>query len=205
MKKKTRSSHEYPLEKCIANGIKGAKKQGHRVYTPEEDDFIIQHFHCLNQVEIAQCLGRKTISIYNRLKKLRNHGRIKGNSPFRVKKFTRDEDRFITEHRGDLNTEQVGDKLGRSKASVLYRAMRLGVSYRKIGIEAPQGKLTLDDVELIRALSDEGLSSYAIADKFGVRAGYVRSIVNFNARLYQDIDDFVSHRKRQFDSIDGRN
>lgn len=46
-----------------------------------------------------------------------------------------------------------------------------------------QQKLTDHDVELIRALRDEGLSLQEIADKFEVTKQHVSRIVAFSARI----------------------
>ncbi|OOF18886.1 hypothetical protein BZJ17_15860 [Salinivibrio sp. IB574] len=104
-----------------------------------------------------------------------------------------------------LTSYQIARKLGRSRASVAQRAMRLGVCLLKAGIDSPKAKYPQEDIDMIRALRDEGLSYYSIARKFEIDKSYIRQICIPDVRLYDDSYTYHLARLRQVSGIDCQN
>ncbi|MDF2154478.1 hypothetical protein P2G85_12375 [Vibrio sp. CAU 1672] len=151
---------------------------------------------------MAKTLGRSAHSIYVRSKKLIRDGLIVNDQRWRKSHYSAKEDAFIIACQDKMSFEQVGHVLGRSRDSVKVRAGKLGVSYRKVAETSPVVKLLNDDVELIRQLSELGLTYREISYKFEVEESHVRRVCTFEARLYVDKEDFLSHHARQLDAID---
>ncbi|MGF1845401.1 DNA-binding protein [Vibrio clamense] len=196
--------HFYTLDERIERGKKGCLVSGSKPYSDLENQFLIDNFSRLTQVQIAKHIGRRVCSVNNRVKALFKLGLLKDNRTWLRVPFSKEEDDFIIENRGILSVPQVAKVLGRPESSVQYRASRLNVSYRKISNESPVAKLSSEDVELIRELVDLGLTHSEVADKFDVVRSHVTDIVNFNRRLYKDFPDYFGCQARQVSAIDGQ-
>ncbi|MBF4282750.1 hypothetical protein PL85_12950 [Vibrio anguillarum] len=109
----------------------------------------------------------------------------------------------MTTTQDKMSFAEVAQVLGRSRESVKVRAGKLGVSFRKIAETAPTVKLSNEDIELIRELAEAGLNFCEIARKFEVDNSHVRNVCQFHSRLYLDKTDYINHKKRQADAIDG--
>lgn len=55
---------------------------------------------------------------------------------------------------------------------------------RRIGQDHPRAKLTDHEVDLIRQLAEEGMSSYAIAEKFEINPRTARRIISCDKRAH---------------------
>ncbi len=74
--------------------------------------------------------------------------------------------------------------MGAKFGSIQSRAQMRGISFRKLGANHHTSKVSTEDVELIRQLSEAGLTSGVIAEKFDVSGSYVRQVVNYKVRAY---------------------
>lgn len=192
-----------PKEERLKNSIKGALIAGYRPYSKDEDAFLIQNYQKIPFTKMAIHFGRAPSSVKNRAKRLIRDGLIK--NPASNNHYSKKEDQFIIANQDLMSFAEVGIVLGRSRDSVKERAGKLGVSYRKIAEDSPVAKLSNDDVELIRQLSEAGLNYTEISNKFEVDCSHVRKICTFEARLFADKQDFVDSVSRQVSAIDGMN
>ena len=62
-----------------------------------------------------------------------------------------------------------------------------------------------EDIELIRALNDEGLTYTEIAEKFEIHKAYIRQLCIFEARLYDSTEIYHQMLQLQDDAIFGKN
>lgn len=193
-----------PRDERKTNGSKGARIAGYEPYSSEEDAYLIEHYQKIPLTHIAKKLGRSASSVYTRSKKLIRDDLIVNNQQWKKSHYSEKEDAFIIECQDKMSFEQVGRVLGRSRDSVKVRAGKLGVSYRKVAETSPVVKLYNDDVELIRQLSELGLTYREISEKFEVDESHVRKVCLFKERLYLDKKDYFNHINRQIDAIDGQ-
>lgn len=193
-----------PKEERMVNGSKGALIAGYRPYSKEENDFIIQNYQKIPLTEMARIFGRSAKSVFTRSKKLIRDGLIQNDGTWQKSHYTAEEDAFIIESQNKMSFAQVGQVLGRSRDSVKIRAGKLGVSYQKVAETSPVVKLSNEDIEFIRELSDSGLNYCQIAEKFDVDNSHIRKICVFESRLYLDKQDLLSTRQRQISAIDNQ-
>ncbi|EGU40611.1 hypothetical protein [Vibrio scophthalmi] len=193
-----------PKEERIVNGRKGCLSGGHRPYSPQEDDFIIEHYQKVPFTQMAVLFQRSAHSVYTRSKKLIRDGLLENSGLWRKSHYTKKEDNFIIAMQDKMSFADVGRELGRSRDSVKVRAGKLGVSYQKIAETSPVVKLLNEDIELIRELADAGLTYRDIAGKFEVDESHVRRVCQFQIRTYLDKQDFLSSKSRQISAIDGQ-
>lgn len=83
-----------------------------------------------------------------------------------------------------MTMSQAADRMEIKKHQVDHASRRYGISFKKIGQHHHSSVRSSDDVELIRALRDEGLGVEEIADKFEIHSGTVSKYVNFVERPY---------------------
>lgn len=76
--------------------------------------------------------------------------------------WTPEEEQVLRSNDGKLNAQQIGEQLGRSRASVFRRAYVLGISLRKTGDKHWRSKLTELQVQMISCLKDEGYTGEQI-------------------------------------------
>lgn len=191
-------------EERVINGRKGALCAGHRPYSIEDDKYLIEHYQKIPFTQIAKTLERSAHSIYVRSKKLIRDGLIINNGSWRKSHYTREEDDIIIANQDTMSFAQVGQVLGRSRDSVKVRAGKLGVSFQKISETSPVVKLSNEDIEFIRELSDVGLNFCEIARKFDVDSSHVRKICCFETRLHLNKADYLESCHRQKLAIDGQ-
>lgn len=191
-------------EERIINGRKGVLASGNRPYSQEEDDFLIKNFQKVSFTQMAKMFGRSPHSVYKRSKKLIRDGLIVNNGAWKKSHYTKEEDQFIIDNQDKMSFAEVGRILGRSRDSVKVRAGKLGVSYQKIAETSPVHKLSNDDVEFMRQLADLGLNYSEIARKFEIDHSHARRVCEFESRLYQDKNDYLSYKMRQLEAVDGQ-
>jgi hypothetical protein len=196
---------DMPHDERVKNGRKGAYVAGFSPYSKAEDSYLIENYQKLPLTHIAKVIGRSARSVLARSKKLIRDGFITNNNAWRKSHYTKQEDDVIIANKDTMSFAEVAQILGRSRDSVKVRAGKLKVSYQKLGDTSPALKHTNEDIELMRQLSDAGLNYCEIARKFDADRSYVRKICLFEARFYSDVGDYLSSRKRQVESIDGRN
>lgn len=97
-------------------------------------------------------------------------------------KYTPAEVRLIRKYAVTHTAQQIGEMLGRSRYSVIQKARSEGISMIKHGETHYNVKYTDHDVELCRALHDEGLSQTEIAKKMEIPRPYVCKMVNHIVR-----------------------
>lgn len=190
-------------EERITNGRKGAYVAGYKPYSDSDDAYLIENYQKIPLTHIAKTLNRSKKSVFTRSKKLLRDGLIVDNKSWEKSHYSKKEDRFIIANQDKMSFAEVAQVLGRSRDSVKVRAGKLGVSFRKIAETAPTVKLSNEDIELIRELAEAGLNFCEIARKFEVDNSHVRNVCQFHSRLYLDKTDYISHKKRQADAIDG--
>lgn len=145
-------------------------------WRPEEDQLIIDNWCSVTAPEMTAMLpGRTLYAVRRRVLVLREKGYNVGNKRH---DFTPEEDAFIRANCKKLSLLEVAEKLGRHRNTVAVHATELRVSFRKTGDLHHLTKYTDDDVRLIIALRDDGMTFREIAYKFEMRAYTVRDIYN---------------------------
>lgn len=195
--------HVLPEERVV-NGQKGAVVAGYQPYSTEDDEYLIAHYQKVPLTHIAKVLGRSSRSVFTRSKKLLRDGILVNDGAWRGSHYSKEDDAFIIANQDKLSFAQVGHALGRSRGSVKVRAGKLGVSYQKVAETSPMVKLSNEDVEFIRELSEMGLNFCEIARKFEVDNSHVRKVCCFESRLYLDKNEYELSRDRQLSAIDGQ-
>lgn len=192
-----------PREKRVSNGRKGAYIAGYKPYSAADDAYLIEYYQKIPLTHIAKTLNRSKKSVFTRSKKLLRDGLLISNKAWEKSHYSKEEDRFIIASQDKMSFAEVALVLGRSRDSVKVRAGKLGVSFQKIAETSPVAKLSNEDIEFIRELSEAGLNFCEIARKFDVDNSHVRKICHFQTRLYLDKTDYFGHITRQIDAIDG--
>lgn len=177
-------------------GKKGCIKSGHRPYTNDECQYLVENYGVISLKQIAQDLGRTYYSVVDKRQKLIAHN---------VRFYTPTEDAFIRENAKKLTSYEMADELNRSRSSVACRAVRLGVMLLKVGMDSPKTIYPQEDIDLIRELRSLGLSYYSIAQKFEMHKVYIRQLCNFERRLYDSTESYHQMVRRQQSAIDGLN
>lgn len=183
-------------EERVQLGIRGCLKSGHQPYTDEEIQYLIDNYGVIPLKQIAINLGRTYYSVVDKRKKLIRHHNIRF--------YTRDEDNFIIQNSLKLTSYEVAEKLGRSRASVSQRAIRLGIKFIKVADDSPKTVYPQEDIDLIRELRDTGLTYYSIGKKFEIHKSYIRQICNFERRLYDNTQSYHQMVALQKDAISMR-
>ncbi|EBY1076344.1 AsnC family protein [Salmonella enterica] len=154
-------------------GTPGKCPENARAWTPEEEESLISLYPDHTFREIATQLGRTKAAVQFRAIRLRREGRL----GHKRNQFTPEQDSFIRTHRHSMTLSEVATHLGRkSSTGIANRAKRLGVTYCKYGDLNPLTKYSDSDVELIRALRDDGMAFSKIAEKFEMPESTARSI-----------------------------
>ncbi|MGL4193211.1 MAG: hypothetical protein ACRCRU_11750 [Vibrio sp.] len=89
---------------------------------------------------------------------------------------------FLTKNASLMSADEISAKLDRTAQAVQRKAGKLGVSLRKYGEKHHLAKVSDHDVELCRALHDEGVKPFQIAEKMGLGYSYVQWILNYRIR-----------------------
>ncbi len=97
-------------------------------------------------------------------------------------KYSPLEDSILRQYARTHTAAQIAVMLNRSRKSVTNRVHLLGISMIKNGDNHYAVKHSDHDVELCRALHDEGLSVTEIADKMEIPQSYVSQIVRYHKR-----------------------
>ncbi len=97
-------------------------------------------------------------------------------------KYTPGEVAAIRKYGLTHTAQQIADMLGRSRRSVSNKAFELGISMTKRGDNHYHVKHSNHDIELCRALRDEGLSVREIAEKMEIDPKYLSQILQFHKR-----------------------
>ncbi|EBQ4754820.1 AsnC family protein [Salmonella enterica subsp. diarizonae] len=144
-----------------------------REWTPEEEETLICLYPDRTVREIATQLGRTKAAVQFRAVRLRREGRL----DYKHKPFTPEQDALIRAARHSMTLSEVAAHLGRkSRSTIANHIKRLGITYRKYGDLNHFTKHPDSDVELIRALRDDGMKFSEIAGKFEMSESTVRSI-----------------------------
>lgn len=196
------SNYVFTREERVKNGRKGAYVAGYKPYSTRETQYLISNYRKLTLRQIAIDLERSYPSVKAKSKKLIKQGLLPNDRQWHNCHYTKEEDQFIKDSCHSMSFHDVGLILGRSRDSVKVRAMKLGVSFRKIGETSPVCKLTNEDVEFIRELADAGLNYCEIARKFEIDNSHARGICIFESRLYLDQADYLTAMERQTSAID---
>lgn len=97
-------------------------------------------------------------------------------------KFSPDEDAILKKYARTHTAQQIADMLNRTRRSVVNRVIRIGISMIKSGENHYAVKYSDHEIELCRALYDEGLSVAEIARKMEMNNGYVNRIIHMVKR-----------------------
>lgn len=161
-------------------GVPGKCPAHFRAWTPEENELLIALYPSMTYAEMAGRLGRSTSATRTQAGRLRKAGKL----PYKHHYFTPEQDKFIRDNRLTMTVRKVAEVLHKHPYAVAFRAKKMGVSYAKFGDLHPGTKHPDSDVELIRALHDDGLSFAEIARKFELHPGTVYSL--YHRRLTAD-------------------
>lgn len=99
-----------------------------------------------------------------------------------ARRFTRDEVNLIHSHAATHTAQQLGDMLGRTRRSIANKAHSLGISMKKRGDNHYNVKHSEHDIELCRALFDDGMSVREISEKMEIDQPYLSNILYFHKR-----------------------
>lgn len=170
---------EIDTQKRIQLGKSVARYNGYRPWTEDEIESLISLYsEGLPHSHIAKNLQRSECSIRSKISKLHL-----SYSSSRRHKFTKEQDRYIKDNYGFIPVSEIAQSLGITFQSVADRATkRLNLKHRYFGENNPKSVFSDEDIELIRCLGDEGLSSRVIAEKFDASDSYVRKILSYSAR-----------------------
>ncbi|EMK7045590.1 AsnC family protein [Salmonella enterica subsp. enterica serovar Montevideo] len=141
-----------------------------RPWSPGEEEQLIALYPSTTYVEIAARLNRGIPAVGYRARLLRLSGRL----PYKRRPFTPEDDAFIRDNRHTMTAAEMAVHLNRIRGGINLRAGMIGVSLFKCGDLSPRTKHTDEDVMLIRALRDAGLSFEEIAEKFEISSGVAR-------------------------------
>jgi hypothetical protein len=97
-----------------------------RAWTAEEDDYLREHYGKKTRREIAEAIGRTIPLVGWRAAKLGLTQEFRNMEKARV--WTGAEDNQLRKLYGTLTYEQIAEKLDRTRAAVVGRAVRLGLS-----------------------------------------------------------------------------
>ncbi len=92
------------------------------------------------------------------------------------------EEQFLTNNAQRMTAKEIGEHLNRTEISIKSKAKQLGVTFQKYGEQHHLAKHCAHDVELCRALEDEGLKPYQIAEKMELDYSYVQCILKYRIR-----------------------
>lgn len=98
-------------------------------------------------------------------------------------KWTEEEDIYLLAHAKTHTGAEIATALNRSKQAVYHRSKKLNANMVKRGIHHWAGKLTDEDVDLIRELHEDGMGVMEIANKFDVSHGHVSDICQYMQRV----------------------
>lgn len=147
-------------------GVPGKCPAHNRPWTTDEQNQLITLYPTTTCQEIARVLQRGIPATRYRIHQLRKSGllpTVKSNA------FSQVEDVFIRRNSRTLTANEMSARLpGRSANNIYRRALLLGVSLAKCGDNHWSTTCSDEDVELICALRDDGMSVSEIASKFEI-------------------------------------
>lgn len=161
-------------------GIPGKCPAHNRSWTEAEEQLLIEMYPVMTYAEIAKKIRRGEDATRMRARRLRLEGRL----PYKHNFFTPEQDAFIRENRHTLSVSEVAKRLGKTRGNIGNRLRILGVSYFKCGDLNSNTRHSDEDVTLIRALRNEGLTFKDIAEKFEVSPDIARAL--YHRRLIAD-------------------
>lgn len=134
---------------------------------------------------IAEKLGRSVSGINQKIKYMRARGQLNSeeNHSKKHRSYSIDEIHYLRRFAGILSTDEIANNLNRSKKSVLWKAAELKISLMLYGEKHHSGKLTAEDIELIRNLENQGITQTKIARMFDISVSHVSNIVNYRRRF----------------------
>ena len=97
----------------------------YRRWTPEEEQYIRDHWQTMTDNEIGAALGRSGSSVNSLRNKLGLFRR--GSPPLGRKNWTSDEETYLSENWGQMTIPGIAKHLGRTTNSVIVRARRMGL------------------------------------------------------------------------------
>lgn len=109
-----------------------------RAWTPEEDAFLREHYGKMTRREIAEAINRTVPLVGWRAAKLGLTQEFRNMEKARA--WTRAEDNMLRKLYGSLTYEQIAQKLDRTRAAVVGRAVRLGLSGSASSIDGKRGE-----------------------------------------------------------------
>lgn len=136
---------------------------------------LAQHHHAS---EIARIMGKSRHAITS--KALREGVTLKKAWRYNTRNKV---EHTIRRHAGKLGALEIGEILGMSRGAVQAHASALRISLRRYGEKNHVAKVSNADVELCRALRDEGLTVSKIAEKMELSTSYVNHVVYYEFRL----------------------
>ncbi|MNG64339.1 hypothetical protein D3C79_225780 [compost metagenome] len=89
---------------------------------------------------------------------------------------------FIKRHIGLQSYQQIADLMGRTRHAVYMKASKIGINPGGFGESHYRAKYSDHDVELCRALYQEGIKPRVIAEKMEMPVTSVYSIVYYRVR-----------------------
>ncbi len=115
--------------------MKIAAENGHRprpnirAWTPEEDAFLREHYGTMTRREIAEAIGRTVPLVGWRAAKLGLTREFRDMD--KVRSWTPLDDAQLRMLAGELTYDQIAERMNRTRAAVMGRATRLGITGRE--------------------------------------------------------------------------
>ncbi|MEZ9172277.1 hypothetical protein AB4122_12595 [Vibrio cyclitrophicus] len=98
------------------------------------------------------------------------------------KSWTNKEEQYLKLNAQCMTAKEIGKHLNRTEVGIKSKAKQLGVTFQKYGDQHHLVKHCSGDVELCRALEDEGFKPYQIAEKMDLDYSYVQCILKYRIR-----------------------
>lgn len=161
-------------------GIPGVTPKCVNIWTPAEDQILIQNYTTCQLTDIVKLLPERTINGVNqRLRYLRERGLVgRKNKP-----LTPEELLFIEENAHKLTIKQISKHLERATGTIIKAAYTRGISFIKLGDANPATKYCDEDVRLLRALRNDKkggqLTFKEISEKFEIPLSTVGKLYRY--------------------------
>lgn len=147
--------------------IRRKESSNYRHWTDEDIRLLCKYLSDgLSNKEIAVLLNRK----YGAL-----NAKISEMGLSRRRFYSIDEIAFIHKCAGSKSCYYIASSLGRSVNGLLLFCMRNNISLKCYGDNVSWAKIPDEDIILMRALRDEGLSYFEIGEKFDIHQNTVRA------------------------------
>ncbi|WP_392433172.1 hypothetical protein ACF3VQ_01945 [Yersinia sp. HM-2024] len=144
-------------------------------WSPAELAYLRENIATTRYRDIAKRLGRSVPAV-------RRKAFLNGLTSFRCKSWAPDELAYLREAATTIRYQDIAEHLGRTPKAVQQKAFTEGINPSNIGERNRNARYSDYDVELCRALYDEGVKPAIIAEKMEVPVAYVYKVTHYRSR-----------------------